>query len=348
MFSPQIRLKSLAVVCRSLSTTLHAGIAIEKAFDLASDKAGDRRCEEAMHYISTAVRKGQDVSSAMHELPGVFPDLMMEMVYVAEQTGSLPEILKGLAEHYENLLRLKKNFISSLIFPLFQFVAAVLVIAFLIFILGWIAQSRGGKPIDILGLGLLGTKGALLWLSMVFGTVLSLFVAYQITVRNLKGKKFLDGFLLQVPVVGNCLRSFAIARFSWAFYLTEQTGMPIDQSLKASLRATDNGAFIEAGTGICEMVQEGSMLGKALASSKLFPADFLSMVDVAEVSGTVPEALHRLSPQFEDDARRSLSRLTSALAWAIWAMVAIFIIFLIFRIAFWYIGMINDAVKQAM
>eukprot|EP00913_Durusdinium_trenchii_P023352 g21930.t1 len=290
-----------------------------------------------MAYIATAVRKGQDVSSAMEELPGVFPDLMLEMVSVAEQTGSLPEILKGLAEHYENLVRLRKDFVSTLIFPIFQFVAAVLVIALLIYILGIIGDSPGRQKIDVLGFGLLGTKGALIWLSMVSGTVLSLFVAYQVTVHNLRGKKFLDRFLLNVPVVGNCLRSFAIARFSWAFYLTEQTGMPIDQSLKSSLRATDNGAFIDATPGICEMIQEGSTLCRALEASKLFPKEFLSMVEVAETSGTVPEALHRLSPQIEEDARRSLARLTTALAWTIWATVAIFIIFLIFRIALFYV-----------
>ena len=48
---------------------------------------------------------------------------------------------------------------------------------------------------------------------------------------------------LGVPVLGHCMRSFAIARFSWAFHLTQDSGMPIDDSLEASLKATSNGAF---------------------------------------------------------------------------------------------------------
>lgn len=327
---------------------LHAAIPIQKAFDLAADKTGDQRCRDAMQHIAIEVRKGQDVTSAMEDLPGVFPDLMLEMVAVAEQTGTLPEILRGLAEHYENLVRLRKNFISSLIWPLFQFVAAVLVIALLIYILGILGDRPGSQKIDVLGFGLFGAKGAILWLAMVTGTVLSLVVAYLVTVRSLSGRKALDRFLLNFPVVGNCLRSFAIARFAWAFYLTEQTGMPIDKSLKSSLRATNNGAFIDATAGICEMVQEGSTLTAALSDSRLFPADFLSMVDVAETSGTVPEALHRLSPQFEEQAQRSQQRLAAALGWTIWASVAAFIIFLIFRIALFYVGMRNGAVQEAM
>ncbi|MCH8829087.1 MAG: type II secretion system F family protein [Planctomycetes bacterium] len=218
----------------------------------------------------------------------------------------------------------------------------------MIFILGWIGKTRaGGQVTDVLGFGLTGTSGAVIWLSMVFGSLLLLFVIYQIVAKGFRGKRFLDAFFLGIPIVGKCLRSFAIARFSWAFHLTQQTGMPIDQSLHASLRATNNGAFQDAAGLISRKVHAGSTLSEALAASGLFPLDFLSMVEVAETSGTVPEALHRLSPQFEEEARRSLSAMTTALGWLIWGIVAAFIIFLIFRIVLSYVDMITKASKEA-
>ena len=348
MFNPQIRTKSLAIVCRSLSTMLSSAIPIKKAFGLARDKTSDSRCRQALAGVTTAIRKGDDVSTGMREQGQAFPDLMIEMVTVAEETGALPEILEGLADHYDNLIQLRRNFISSIIWPVFQFVAAVLVIALMIYILGWIAESSGSKSIDFLGFGLSGTKGAILWLSMVFGSVFSVFVFYKIVAGGLRGKSVLDIFLLNIPVVGNCMRSFAIARFSWAFHLTQQTGMPIDRSLRSSLNATNNGAFQGASSQICRRGNEGSTLTEALSASGLFPNDFIAMVDIAEQSGTVPEALDRLSPQFADQARRSLSALTTALGWAIWACVAVFIIFLIFRVALSYVGMINGATKEAL
>ena len=90
------------------------------------------------------------------------------------------------------------------------------------------------------------------------------------------------------------------------------------------------------------MVHAGEPLSVALTESRLFPSDYLHMVEVAETSGTVPEMLERLSPQFEDQARRSLTALVAALGWVVWGLVAAFIIFVIFSIALWYIGMIND------
>jgi len=68
----------------------------------------------------------------------------------------------------------------------------------------------------------------------------------------------------------------------------------------------------------------------------------MEFVQVAEQSGTVPEELERLGPHFEEDARRSLRALATALGWLIWLAVALFIIYLIFTLALWYVGMLTN------
>lgn len=343
--SSRIGWKSLSLICRSLGTMLHSGVALPKAFELAAAKFNDAKARRALEQINVRIARGDEISEAMRDQGHAFPPLMIDMVSVAEQTGALPEILAGLADHYENNVRLRRTFLGAIAWPVIQLVAAILIIAFVIFILGWIAQIRGGEPLDILGFGLVGPSGALIWLGATFGTAAAVFVLYQILAKSLMGRQMLDRVLIDLPVLGGCLRSFAIARFSWAFYLTQQTGMPIARSLDASLKATANGAFIAASPQVTRDVKTGESLSEALTRSGLFPADYLHTVYVAETSGTVPETLHRLSPQFEEQARRALAALTVTLAWLIWALVAAFIIFIIFTIALWYVGMINDALK---
>jgi type IV pilus assembly protein PilC len=347
VFGPRISLKALALSCRSLSTMLHSGVAIQRAFRTAANQNGDPRCRTALMEISEAIGRGEDVSSAMRAQYGRFPELMIDMTSVAEQTGTLPEVLRSLADHFDNLLRLRRTFLGAIAWPVFQLVAAILIIAFVIFILGWIASTRGENAVDPLGWGLTGTEGALIWLMSTFGTFVGLFVLYQMAARSMQGQKALDSVLMKIPVLGHCMRSFAIARFSWAFALTQQAGMPIEESLESALKATSNGAFAAAVPLVWTMIKEGDELSEALAATQLFPEEFLNIVNVAETSGTVPEALERLSPQFEEQARRSMSALVAALGWLVWGIVAAFIIFVVFSIALWYIGMINDALKMA-
>ena len=345
MFSHQISWKQLALMCRSLSTMLHSGVAVLKAFDLAAGKSGDAKVKRVLQSVNSQLKQGDGIAEALRSQGTYFPELVIDMVQVAEQTGTLPEVLSALADHYEQNLKLRRDFIGQITMPIVQLVAAVFIVAGMIFLIGILPTVEGG--LDTLTFGLKGTTGALTWLTGWAIGIAGLFVAYKLITANADGMKYLHQLFMRIPVVGGCMESFALARFSWALHLTQEAGMPIDDSLDASFKATSNGAFMGAGSRIIAAVQQGETLTDAFHESGLFPADFVAIVQVAETSGTVPEALHRLSPQFEEQARRSLSALTAALGWLIWMLVAGFIIFLVFRIALWYIGMINDAVKQA-
>lgn len=346
MFGSRIPLKTMSVLCRSLSTMLHSGVAIFKTLEISARKTGNARCREVLAAVTRDVEQGSDLSSALRNHGRFFPDLFIDMVDVAEQSGSLPEVLAGLGDHYDNVLRLRRSFIASITWPAIQLVAAILIVALLILVMGLIAESRPGQPAtDMLGWGLSGPSGALKWLAVSFGSIFGILAAYFIAAKVFNQQRFLDSMLLHVPVVGQCMRSFAIARFSWAYSLTQQAGMPIGRSIEASFRATGNGAFMGASQQVTEMVMQGQEVSVALDAVRLFPDDYLHMVQVAETTGTIPEMLQKLSPEFESQARRSLSALAAVMGWVVWLIVAGLIVFVIFSIFLKYVGMINDLSK---
>ena len=338
-------MSTLATFCRSLATMLHSGVNILKSFQVAGGKSHNPKLRRISAEIIDDLRKGSEVSAALRKQGQAFPELMIDLVNVADQTGTLPEVLNALADHYDNLVRLRRTFLGAIAFPVIQLLAAIFIIAALILLLGMIASNNGSKPFDVVGLGLTGPAGAIAWLGCCFGTAISGVVLYLFAVKGLKGRKFVHSALLRIPVIGNCLRSFALARFSWAFALTQQAGMSINPSLESSLKSTGNGAFASFVPMVTAMITEGEDLSNALQETQLFPREYLELVRVGETTGTVPETLQRLSPQLEDQARRGLAMMTAALAWVVWGMVATIIIYFIFRIALMYVGMINDAVN---
>jgi type IV pilus assembly protein PilC len=343
LVAPRIGWKSLSLWSRSLGTMLHSGVHLIKALQISAGQTSDPTLQKVMGEVVVELKQGKDIATALKNQGEYFPDLVTDMVQVAENTGALPEVLAGLADHYENLLRLRKMFLSQIAWPVIELLAAIFIIAGLILLLGLIAESTGNKPIDVLGLGLFGVTGALTWFAYCFGTAFFAWFVYQFLTRGMQLQSRIHGLIMTMPVVGDCLRSFAVARFAWAFALTQQAGMDVKPSLESSLKATSNGAFIAAAPQIVTHVMEGEDLTDALAASQLFPKDVIEMIRVGEASGTVPETLQHLGPQFEDRARRALSLLTTALGWLIWMCVAGMIIFFIFRFVLWYVGLINAA-----
>ncbi|MFH5802602.1 type II secretion system F family protein [Alienimonas sp. DA493] len=337
MFARRLPLAALARLCRSLATLLDSGVTLLKALSVAGGKAGDPRASRLLGEAAKEIENGRELHEALLVTRG-FPRLFVELVRVAEGTGHLPEVLRALAEHYENLLRMKKAFLSQIAWPVFQLVAAVLVIGLLIWVLGMI----GDGGFDVLGLGLTGTRGAIIWFGGAGAVALAGFALFQLGRHSMKWRRLFDPLLLAIPVVGTCLRNFALARFSWAFALTQNAGMDLRHALAASFSATENGAFAAAAEPVWAEVRAGSELSPALRSTNLFPRDYLEMIEVAEASGSIPEMLERIGPDLEADARRSLSALSAAVGWGVWALVAGVIIWMIFSVFSQYVGMVNE------
>ena len=187
---------------------LHSGVNILKAFQVAGGKSHHPKLQRISAAIIDDLRKGSEVSASLRAQGGAFPELMIDLVSVADQTGTLPEVLNALADHYENLVRLRRTFLGAIAFPVMQLLAAIFIVAGLIWILGMIASNNSSEPFDVLGLGLTGTVGALTWLGGCFGSAIAGVVAYFIAVNGLKGRAFVHTALLGVPVIGGCLRSF--------------------------------------------------------------------------------------------------------------------------------------------
>ncbi len=349
VFSPQMPLMTLSTTCRSLATMLDSGVPLLKSLSVVTKQQPTSEGKRILEAVGTELRQGTDLATAFREHGTYFPSLMIDMVHVAEHTGTLPEVLAGLADHYENLVRMRRTFLGAIAWPVLQLIAAVFIIAGLILVMGWIGDAQAGsEPFDPLGFGLRGASGAIFWLGSCASVAGGIFLAYFLLVRGFRQAHHIHRLLLAIPVIGHCMRSFAVARFSWAYALTQQAGMDLPPSLEASLKATDNGAFAAATPQITAMVMAGEDFADSLAATGLFPTQYIEMVRVGESSGTVPETLQRLSPQFEDQARRSLAAMTTMLGVGVWMLVAAMIIFLIFRLAMFYVNMINDAAAGAL
>ena len=341
--NPQISARTLYPFCRSLGRMLESGVEIRKSLKTSSAQSRDSRLTDAVGRVTKEIKRGDDLTSAFSNQEGLFPPLFLDLLSVGEQTGSMPEVLNSLANYYEANVRRMQEFRNQIFWPLFQLFAAILIIGFLIFILGVIGSpTAGSEATDILGLGLVGTKGAIIWLVTCYGSCAAVFAAYVFITRSASGQQALDPFLMLIPGLGYCMKTFAIARFSWCFSLTQRAGMSIKPSIESSLKATGNGAFVSATPYVWDDLSRGETLTDALKATTLFPIEFLHIVETAEESGTVPESLERLSHRFDEDAHRAMTLMTTVIARLIWGLVACFIGFIVISFFMRYVETLNS------
>src|SRR5262249_13147304 len=156
---------ALIELSHAVRYTVSSGLMLRDAMDLMS-RQGTREVRPVAERIARDLKGGWSLQEALQRQEDRFPPLFTALAAVGEESGRLPEVMAELEKYYTTQQKLRRAFRSEISWPVFQFVAAVFVVAGLIFFLGAVAvpDSPDGKPVDPTGLGLIGERGALIFL----------------------------------------------------------------------------------------------------------------------------------------------------------------------------------------
>ena len=334
-FAKGLSLSALIGLCRALRHNLGAGLTLRDVFRQQAER-GVSEVRPVAQRIGLTLEQGDSLEVALQREKAMFPPLFLAMTSVGEETGHLSEIFGELEKYYTLQQSLRRQFRSQSMLPIIQFVLALFIIALLIFVLGMIASARNAPPMGVFGLR--GGSGALIFLTISFGGLALLYVAYRWLSRPQGQKPVLDALLLRLPGLGPCLEALVLGRFSLALQLTLDSGMPITQALRLSMQATGNGVYQARAAGIIQALKSGKDLTYALTQSRLFPEDFLSMVATGEEGGRVPEIMRHQAQYYHEEAERRLKQFTGLMSMGVWLLYAVFMVIAIFSIARQYLG----------
>jgi type IV pilus assembly protein PilC len=339
--SSKCPLPALVAWCRALKHSIGAGLDPIKIFK-QQGRSGPRALRWLAIEIAEKLSKGESLEDALEPHRNRFPPLFVELVAVGEQSGRLEDTFHELSEYYDTTLRVQRDFRSQMAYPAIQFVAAVLIISGLIFILDML-----GSKMDPLGFGLTGAGGAFLFMFICFGFVGGLLFLFKLSADNVQWRARMEAVLLWLPAWGPALLNFALHRFCVALRMTTEAALRTEKVLHYSFRATANGAFLRGEDRAVAAAKKGAEIHEALAASGApFPEEFQHMIVVGEESGEMSELMEKLSKNYLDEGKRRLKEAAQYTAWALYGLVAMLIIFCIFSIATKaYINPINEATK---
>lgn len=346
LFSPRIGQRELAAFCRRVAIAMESGIETRRIMEREAQGRAPPALRRQLEEVRQHVARGGTLSEAFTQRGNYFPALVREMVDVGEQSGKLPDVFLQLAEHYEQQLAMRRAFVAGITWPMLQLAAALAIVGLLIWLMGLIGAMTGGEPVDILGFGLIGTSGLLIYLGILGSVLLVAWLLWQAMRRGALWTRFPQRLVLSLPVLGKAVATLALARFAWSLHLTFGTGMSLLKAIPLSLRSTQNAYYIGQSAAVVEQVRRGVAFSDSLAFTEAFPEEFLEAVEVGERAGRLPEAMAVLSRQYHDQAQRALAALAVVAGFLVWALVAGLIVLLIFRLFSFYLGAINDAMDM--
>jgi type IV pilus assembly protein PilC len=117
---------AVARFCRTLATLTSSGVPILEALDITARTAGNAIVEDALIETKTAVEGGKTIVEPLRE-SGIFPNMVVQMIGVGEQTGALDAMLNKIGDFYEEEVDTAVAGLVKLLEPVMIFILGVII-----------------------------------------------------------------------------------------------------------------------------------------------------------------------------------------------------------------------------
>lgn len=314
-----VKSKTLMIFTRQLATLIDAGLPLLRGLTVLSKQEPDPVLKRVIVNIAESVQGGSTFSESLNSHPKIFNKLYVNMVKAGELGGVLELVLIRLAEFQEKAQKIKNKVVSAMFYPVIVLVIAIAIMAFLlVFIVpkfeAIFADMLGGRPLPALTSFVIATSNLVKDnILMIIGAVVAFIIAFNIAKRNPKGEAFIDQIKLKAPLFGDLTRKSAISRFSRTLGTLVTSGVPILQALNITKETAGNVVMSNAIVKVHDAVKEGESVVSPLEASGVFPPMVVSMIDVGEETGQLPQMLLKVAEVYDDEVDNAVAGLTSLL-----------------------------------
>ena len=315
--SKKIKLKDISLFCKQMSVMLESGIPLNNAVDILGQQATSKNLKSSLKIVSKSLKEGSQLSKAMLDQEGMFPDLLIRMVQAGEKTGKLDEVLEKMSEHYTKELKTSRQIQGAMIYPaVLAFLAVAAVLALLYVVIpsfsGIFEQSGMAMPLPtrIVLAASNFVRSSWYILFGVIGILVFLFLRYRSTEA---GRYQLDRLKLNLPVIKGPMQKIVTARFASTLAILTSAGIPLVEAIESAAATTNNAVVIEKMKIANEGLQKGERLTGMITATGLFPPMMLSMVKIGEESGSLESMLVKTSDYYEEELETAIKQLLSLL-----------------------------------
>lgn len=320
-----VKPKVLMIFTRQLATLIDSGLPLLRSLTVLAKQEPNPNLRATVNALADSVQTGATFSESLAQHPKIFNKLYVNMVKAGELGGVLEVVLQRLAEYQEKAQKLKNKIVSAMVYPAIVMFIAVGIVVFLMLVIvpkfKEMFATMEDQQLPAISQFVFGFSDFMIARPLVLPNAVFIFIglagvyaAVTTWGKTPGGRRAIDGFKLKMPVFGGIQQKSAIARFSRTLGTLVTSGVPILQALNITRDTAGNVMVSNAIEKVHEAVKEGESIVTPLsAATNIFPPMVISMVDVGEETGQLPEMLLKIADVYDDEVDNAVTAMTSIL-----------------------------------
>ncbi len=312
-----IKTKDLTVVTRQMAILLEAGLPLIRSLKTLSRQSKNPAIKKTLEEAAASVEGGATFSEALAEHPKSFDKLYLNMIRAGEAAGKLELILDRLAMFMEKAAKIQGKVKSAMVYPIIVLcVAGIICAGLMIFIVPkfekMFTELLEGEPLPMLtqiviAIGKFMSEQALVMVGGIFALVIMIKIILKIPFLRF----YIDWAKYNMPLFGPIVSKSAISKFGRTLGTLMGSGVPVLNSLTIVKETSGNEVVSRAVVKVYEAVKEGEGMAPPLQATKIFPEMVISMIEVGEETGKLPEMLDKIADTYDEEVDNAVSALTS-------------------------------------
>jgi len=296
-----------------LEMLFRAGVPILAILSDLRDTADTAQIKNLCANLYEKIDCGSTISEALAANPGIFPELVINLVRAGEATGQLPYVLQEIVNSLKWQDELASKTKQLLTYPAFVTLVVGSVVVFLMTylvpqIVGFVANMGGVLPWHTKLLIWLSAAFVKYWWIILPAPPFFIILLILLSKTNYRFKRMVHAAQLRIPYVGPIIKKIILARISDTLGLTYRTGIPVLDGLLYCRNITGNTMIKEAVENARTAIANGATISRGFAGQQLFPSLVIRMIKVGEDTGDLAGSLKNISYFYNRDINDSISR----------------------------------------
>ncbi len=310
----------ISAFCQQVGMIVKAGLPTYYGISILRDEATDDFTRDFLNKIYEPMERGVTLGEALGNTDA-FPEYMVDMIRLGEETGRLEEVLDSLSTYYEREADIKAGIRHAVTYPLIMTIMMLVVIVVII----TQVVPVFSQIYEQLGSGLTGTALMLMNVSTFLNRYMLAFICLVVAVavagyaffRTPKGRTLFQGRGLSM--------SIAASRFANCMYLALSSGLDTDRSLEMAEKLIDNPYMLAKINDCKKHIRNGEPFIKSLLLSGIFSKVYSSMMTIGFKTGSMDDIMQKISEAYEEETDEKLRHFISILEPTLIVILSFFI-----------------------
>ena len=306
----------IATFCEQLAIMMRAGISVREGLDILKSDTKEASGRKVIEQILDACMRGDYLHEGIASTE-VFPEYVVNMVRMGEESGATESVLQALADYYTRETQISENTKSALRYPLIMIgMMAVVILVLITRVLPIFNQvfEQLGSEITGFAKTMMDIGNTLKnYTAVIVSIVLVILIVVILATKTQKGKKLTRKVLTKFVLTRGFFTHMAVGRFASGLALARGGGLDVYRSLDMVGELVEHDALSAKIARCKDHIREGADLAEAIKKEAIFSNLHAKMISVGTKAGEEDKILKKIADDYEQETSDRLYAMISVL-----------------------------------